>query len=189
MQKTRENAMPPKRTTAVAVGKTLEERRDAARDEALKELKALRTDLTTLEAVLLGRRKVADNSLLFDVIHGALEIFRQTASVFDLESLLAACSQEIDAVKALEYLDRHGATELVKPAGWHWISPKGEMHCLGKADEPGKAAARLAEILQGGRRPRRRDKTAAGLDAAAGPDPTGDNAVDAAEDGPDTAGA
>jgi len=54
--------MPPKRSTAAAVGKTLEERRDAARDAALKELKALRADLTTLEAVLSGRRKASDIS-------------------------------------------------------------------------------------------------------------------------------
>ncbi len=140
--------MPPKRSTAAAVGKTLEERRDAARDAALKELKALRADLTTLEAVLSGRRKASDISL-FDVTHGALEIFRYAAAVFEADSLLAACSQELDAAKALEYLDRHGATELVKPAGWHWISPKGEMHCLGKAEEPVKAASKLAEILQG----------------------------------------
>lgn len=180
--------MPPKRTTVVAVGKTLEERRDAARDAALKELKALRADLVTLEAVLTGRRKASDISL-FDVTHGALEIFRQAAAAFEAEDLLAACSQELDVVKSLEYLDRHGATELVKPAGWHWISPKGEMHCLGKADEPGKAAAKLAELLQGGRRPRRRDKAASGAETSP---PDGETTPGATEgtaaDAPETDG-
>lgn len=159
--------MPPKRVTAAAVGNILEERRDAARDAALKELRALRTDLATLEAVLSGRRKKADISL-FDVTHGALEIFRQAAAAFEAEELLAEYSQEIEEVKALEFLDKHGATELVKPSGWHWISPKGEMHCLGKVDEPAKAAARLAELLQGGRKPRRRDKADAAESAATG---------------------
>lgn len=158
--------MPQKRVTAAAVGKILEERRDAARDAALKEMRALRTDLASLEAVLTGRRKKNDFSL-FDVIHGAQEIFRQAAIVFDADTLLAECAQEIEAVKALEFLEKHGATELVKPAGWHWISPKGEMHCLGKADEPDKAAQRLAELIRGKRVGRRHEGTeAAGENAA-----------------------
>lgn len=158
--------MPPKRASAsVAVGKSLEERRDAAREAALKELKALRADCAALEAVLTGRRKASEISL-FDLTHGALEIFRYAAAAFEAEALLATCSQEIEEVKALEFLERHGATELVKPAGWHWISPKGEMHCLAKADEPGKAAARLVELLQGTRRPRRREKAAEAESAA-----------------------
>lgn len=147
--------MPPKRATAVAVGKTLEERRDAARDAALKEMKALRSDLATLESVLTGRRKKADFSL-FDVMHGALEIFRLAGAVFEAEALLAECATEIEEVKALDFLTKHGATELVKPSGWHWISPKGEMHCLGKAEEPAKAAGKLEELLRGARRSRRR---------------------------------
>lgn len=151
--------MPQKRVTAAAVGKILEERRDTARDAALKEIRALRADLTTLEAVLTGRRKKNDFSL-FDVIHGAQEIFRQAGTVFDANTLLAECAREIEEVKALEFLEKHGATELVKPSGWHWISPKGEMHCLGKADEPEKAAAKLTELLRGGRRSRRRVPTA-----------------------------
>ncbi|MHC1789710.1 hypothetical protein [Solidesulfovibrio sp.] len=151
--------MPPKNATAAAVGKTLEERRDQARDAALKEIKALRNDLLALEAVLSGRRRKADFSP-FDVVHGAFEIFRHAASVFDVEDLLAACARDLDTAKALEYLQRHGANELVKPAGWHWISPRGEMHCLGKADETEKAAEKLALLLQSGRRPKRRDKAA-----------------------------
>jgi hypothetical protein len=151
--------MPPKRATIAAVGKTLEQRRDAARDAALKELKALRADLTTLEAVLSGRRKRGDFSL-FDVAHGAFEIFRHAASAFEVEELLDACAGELEAAKSLEFLERHGATVLVKPAGWHWISPRGEMHCLGKAEEAEKAAEKLAAILQSGRRSKRRDKAA-----------------------------
>ncbi|OLN28625.1 hypothetical protein DVDV_1500 [Desulfovibrio sp. DV] len=161
--------MPPKNATAAAVGKTLEERRDQAREAALKELKALRNDLNTLEAVLTGRRRKADFSP-FDVVHGAFEIFRHAASVFDAEDMLAACARELDAAKALEYLQRHGANELVKPAGWHWISPRGEMHYLGKAEETDKAAEKLASLLQSGKRPKRRDKQASSeADAGDGP--------------------
>ncbi len=148
--------MPPKRTTIATIGKTLEERRDAARDVALKELKALRADLGTLEAVLAGRRKRGDFSL-FDVAHGAFEIFRNAAAAFDAEDLLASCSRELEAAKALEYLERHGATELVKPAGWHWISPRGEMHLLGRGEDVEKAAEKLAALLGGGRRAKRRE--------------------------------
>jgi hypothetical protein len=151
--------MPPKNATAAAVGKTLEDRREQAREAALKELKALRNDLNTLEAVLTGRRKKSDFSP-FDVVHGAFEIFRHAASVFDAEDMLATCARELEAAKALEYLQRHGANELVKPAGWHWISPRGEMHFLGKADDTDKAAEKLAGLIQSGKRPRRRDKQA-----------------------------
>lgn len=157
--------MPQKRVTAAAVGKILEERRDAARDAALKEMRALRSDLTALEAVLSGRRKKNDFSL-FDVIHGAQEIFRQASVVFDADTLLAECAAEIEAMKALEFLEKHGASELVKPAGWHWISPKGEMHCLGKADEPDKAAQRLAELLHGKRTAKRTEKKESVIDTA-----------------------
>jgi len=180
-KKTLENAMPQKRVTAAAVGKILEERRDAARDAALREIRALRTDLATVEAVLTGRRKKNDLSL-FDVIHGAQEIFRQAAAVFDADALLAECAREIEEVKALEFLEKHGATELVKPSGWHWISPKGEMHCLGKADDPEGAAAKLTELLQGGRRSRRRDPAAASRTAE---EPS---AAEPASGGPDTEG-
>ncbi|KHK02754.1 hypothetical protein [Desulfovibrio sp. TomC] len=167
--------MPPKNATAAAVGKTLEDRRDQAREAALKELKALRNDLNTLEAVLSGRRRKADFSP-FDVVHGAFEIFRHAASVFDAEDMLATCARELDAAKALEYLQRHGANELVKPAGWHWISPRGEMHYLGKAEETDKAAEKLAVLIQSGKRPKRRDKSAeadagdAPAEAAASPE-------------------
>ena len=150
--------MPPKNATAAAVGKTLADRREQAREAALKELRALRGDLNTLEAVLTGKRKKADFSP-FDVVHGAFEIFRHAASVFEAEDMLAACARELEAAKAQDYLQRHGANELVKPAGWHWISPRGEMHFLGKSDDADKAAAKLAELLQAGRRPKRKDKT------------------------------
>lgn len=149
--------MPPKNATAAAVGKTLADRREQAREAALKEVRALRGDLNALEAVLTGKRKKADFSP-FDVVHGAFEIFRHAASVFEAEDMLAACARELEAAKAQDYLQRHGANELVKPAGWHWISPRGEMHFLGKSDDADKAAAKLAELLQAGRRPKRKDK-------------------------------
>lgn len=151
--------MPPKRATTAAVGKTLEERREAAREAALKELKALRADLATLEAVLSGRRKKGDFSL-FDVAHGAFEIFRNAAAVFEAETLIGALAEELEAAKSVEFLEKHGATELVKPAGWHWISPRGEMHFLGKSDDAQKAADKLNALLPGARRPKKRDKAA-----------------------------
>ncbi|WP_300159390.1 hypothetical protein [Solidesulfovibrio sp.] len=152
--------MPPKRAATAAVGKTLEERREAARDAALKELKALRADLAQLEAVLSGRRTKGDFSL-FDVAHGAFEIFRNAAAVFEADALLASLTVELESAKALEFLEKHGATELVKPAGWHWISPRGEMHFLGKGEEAAKAAEKLATLMAGARRPRRKDKAQA----------------------------
>ena len=86
---------------------------------------------------------------------------------FGVEFRVVQVRQGVPLVQAAD--QAHGATELVKPSGWHWISPKGEMHCLGKADEPEGAAARLAGLLQGGRRPRRRDKAPVGegLDSGA----------------------
>lgn len=172
--------MPPKRTATAAVGKTLEERREAARDVALKELKALRSDLGVLEAVLSGKRKQGDFSL-FDVAHGAFEIFRNAEAVFEVDRLLASLSEELDAVRALEFLEKHGATELVKPAGWHWISPRGEMHFLGKAEEPGKAAEKLEALLAGARKSKKRAKAEAVPDAEAAP------AAEAADTGSDPA--
>ncbi|WP_428568180.1 MAG: hypothetical protein ACP59X_09015 [Solidesulfovibrio sp. DCME] len=161
--------MPPKRAATAAVGKTLQERREAAREAALKELKALRADLATLEAVLSGKRKKGDFSL-FDVAHGAFEIFRYAEAVFEADTLLDSLAVELESVKSLEFLEKHGATELVKPAGWHWISPRGEMHFLGKAEEASRAAEKLATLLAGAKGPKRRPK--AGLpDAAATPEP------------------
>lgn len=156
--------MPPKRATTAAVGKTLEDRRDAARDAALKELKALRADLATLEAVLSGRRKKGDFSL-FDVAHGAFEIFRNAAAAFEAETLMEGLAVELEAAKSVDFLEKHGATELVKPAGWHWISPRGEMHFLGKTDDAQKAADKLAALLPGSRRPKKRDKASGAPDA------------------------
>lgn len=152
--------MPPKRAATAAVGKTLEMRRDGAREAAIKELRALRADLATLEAILAGRRKKGDFSL-FDVIHGAFEIFRNAATAFDAEEMLVSLAGEIETVTALEFLEKHGATELVKPAGWHWISPRGEMHFLAKPEEAGQAAAKLATLLRGGKRSKRPVKAAA----------------------------
>ncbi len=165
--------MPPKRAATAAVGKALEQRRDAARDTALKELKALRADLAVLESVLSGKRKKADFSL-FDVAHGAFEIFRTAAAVFEAEELLGSVAEELESVKSLEFLEKHGATELVKPAGWHWISPRGEMHFLGKVEETGKAAEKLAALLPGARRTRKRAKTEADAPAASAPEAGGD---------------
>ena len=138
-------------TTAAAVAKTLRDKSEQARELALRELKMLQKDLATLEKILTGSRKTGDFAL-FDVVHGAFEIFRNASVALDHETLLAGIEKETAAVQAREFLEKHGATLLTKPAGWHWISPKGEMRLLGKATETEKAADALRTLLPGGRR-------------------------------------
>ncbi len=139
------------KTTASAVAKTLRDRSGQARELALRELKLLQKDLSTLEKILTGNRKAGDFAL-FDVVHGAFEIFRNASAALEHESLLAGIEKETVVSQALEFLEKHGATLLTKPAGWHWISPKGEMRLLAAATEIEKAADTLRTFLPGGRR-------------------------------------
>jgi hypothetical protein len=155
------------KTTATAVARTLRDKSETARELALRELKMLQKDLATLEKILTGQRKAGDFAL-FDVVHGAFEIFRNASMVLENEGLLADIEKETAASQAREYLDRHGATLLTKPAGWHWISPKGEMRLLGRPLEAEKAAEALRALLPGTRRGKgKAAATAAGDDAPA----------------------
>ncbi|WP_176631400.1 hypothetical protein [Desulfolutivibrio sulfoxidireducens] len=143
------------KTTVAVVAKTLREKNATAREIALRELKILQKDLGLLEKILTGGRKAGDFSL-FDVVHGAFEIFRNASVVLDNELLLADLEKETVKTASLEFLERHGATLLTKPAGWHWISPKGEMRFLGKGTETEKAAEALRQLVPGGRRAKTR---------------------------------
>lgn len=139
------------KTTASAVARTLRDKGQTARETALRELAMLQKDLAALEKILTGQRKAA-NFDLFDVVHGAFEIFRNAAVVLENEAILAGIEKETALGEAREFLERHGATLLTKPAGWHWISPKGEMRFLAKAAEIEKAAEALRAHVPGGKR-------------------------------------
>jgi hypothetical protein len=139
------------KTTAAAISRALRDRSETAREMALRELKMLQKDLSTLEKILAGQRKAGDFAL-FDVVHGAFEIFRNASVALENETLLSEIEKETVLSQARDFLDRHGATLLTKPAGWHWISPKGEMRFLGKAAEIEKAAETLRGLMPGGRR-------------------------------------
>ncbi|MDQ7832179.1 MAG: hypothetical protein RDU30_10625 [Desulfovibrionaceae bacterium] len=152
------------KTTAAAVAKTLRDRSGQARELALRELKLLQKDLSTLEKILTGNRKAGDFAL-FDVVHGAFEIFRNASVALEHESLLAGIEKETVVSQALEFLEKHGATLLTKPAGWHWISPKGEMRLLAAATEIEKAADTLRTFLPGGRRSKTKAAQTAGTPA------------------------
>jgi hypothetical protein len=139
------------KTTAAAVARTLRDKSDQARELALRELKMVQKDLATLEKILTGSRKAGDFAL-FDVVHGAFEIFRNASVALEHETLLADIEKETAVSQARDFLEKHGATLLTKPAGWHWISPKGEMRLLAKGTETEKAADALRAFLPGGRR-------------------------------------
>ncbi len=143
------------KTSAATVAKTLRDKSAIAREIALRELKILQKDLGLLERILSGSRKAGEFSL-FDVVHGAFEIFRTASVVLENEALLADLEKETAKGAALEFLEKRGATLLTKPAGWHWISPRGEMRFLGKAAETEKAAEALRALLPGGRRAKSR---------------------------------
>ncbi len=99
------------------------------------------------------------------MVHGAFEIFRNASTVFEAETLSGDMEKAMGDALAGEYLEKHGAKLLKKPAGWHWISSKGEMHFLAKTAEIEAAAEKLKTLLPGGRRKKAAPKKAAG-DAA-----------------------
>ena len=132
--------VPARKTAALFRG--IEESSALAREAALHELEALRKDLGTLEGILKGR-KTRGNFSPFDVVHGAFELFRHASAIFEHQDLLTRLEEGLETAKAEESLERFGARLLKKPEGWHWISPKGEMHFLAKAGEAEKALGRL----------------------------------------------
>ena len=132
--------------------KVLEEKNDHAREIALQEIKDLKADLAEVEKVLSGRKKAGQFALM-DIVHGAFEVYRNAAVIFENETLMADLEVALEEGKHREYLDSKGARLLTKPDGWHWFSPKGEMVFLGTADETAKAAGKLkSKLTRGGKK-------------------------------------
>lgn len=166
--------MPPAKP-ASPVFAAIEERNAQSRELALTEIEALKKDLTTLTAILKGRRKPGEFSP-FDIVHGAFEIFRSASSILENQALTEHMEQEIAQAEARDYLLTHGATLLTQPPGWHWISPAGRMYSLGKSSEAEKAARKLARLIEDSKKkPARARKAAAPAPAAedAAPGKTG----------------
>jgi 2-phospho-L-lactate guanylyltransferase (CobY/MobA/RfbA family) len=118
-----------------------------AREMALHELGELKKDVLLLEKTLAGKgRQELSTAPLFDIVHGAQEVFRTVAIVIETESLLDAMAGEVEKAGQRDYLERHGARLLTKPEGWHWINTRGEMVFLGIEEETAKAADKLKRI-------------------------------------------
>lgn len=161
--------MAVKSQAPVALVKTVRERAESGREAALREIAMLRKDIGELEKILTGKRK-KDGFSLFDVVHGAFEIFRNASTALDAEQLLLGIEEATKTATAEQYLLGHGASLWTKPAGWHWISPKGELYALGKAEDIEKAAAKLADLLPGKKRKPAKPESPA-PQAEAGPSP------------------
>jgi len=142
--------------------KAVRERNDQARETALEEMRELRKDLNLLERILTGKQKPGDYSP-FDLVHSAFELFRAACFILDNDSLAAGMEDETRRAQAQDVLDRAGAKLLTRPAGWHWISPAGEMHFLAKPGEVEKAAEKLAPLIE----PQRKKPAPAKAPAAA----------------------
>ena len=127
--------------------KAIRERNEEARQTALEEIHELRKDLNLLERILTGKQRPGDYSP-FDLAHSAFELFRAASFILDNEALAAGMEEETARAKAEDALHRAGAALLTRPAGWHWISPAGEMHFLGKPGETEKAAEKLAGLIE-----------------------------------------
>ncbi len=168
--------MPPSSKPASPVFAAIEERNAQARELALAEIDALKKDLTTLTAILKGRRKPGEFSP-FDIAHGAFEIFRCASTILENQALTETMELEIAHSESRDYLITHGASLLTQPAGWHWISPAGRMYSLGREAEVEKAARKLARLIEDSRRkPARKAKAAK---AAPTPAPGPETAPDA----------
>ncbi|MFP4071579.1 MAG: hypothetical protein ACLFTB_05980 [Desulfovibrionales bacterium] len=138
--------------TAVQTANRIEKWAEEAREMALTEIKDLKADVLVVERSLSGKRKKPlSTAPLFDIIHGALEVYRHVSKVLESEELLAAMEDELGKAKERAYLEKCGAILLTKPEGWHWISPKGEMVLLGRGEELDKAAQKLKKLRSGKR--------------------------------------
>ena len=132
--------------------KVLEEKNDHARQIALQEIRDLKADLVEVEKVLSGRKKAGQFALM-DIVHGAFEVYRNAAVIFENETLMADLETALEEGRHRDYLEGKGAKLLVKPDGWHWFSPKGEMVFLGSAEETAKAAQKLkTKLSRGGKK-------------------------------------
>jgi len=152
------------RNSTIPIVKVLQERKEQVRQVALHEIRELRKALIDLEQFLAGKRKRPGPDL-FDVVHSAFEIFRTSSALADYGRLMEEMDSEVERSQALTFLEAKGAQLLMRPAGWHWISPKGEMHFLAKKNEPGKASEALAKLLAGGKQRRTRSAKASSADS------------------------
>ena len=134
-----------------AVVRALTARSDKARALALQEVKQMKKDLAAAEKMLSGQAKPG-TAAGFDLIHGALEISRHLFALAEHEALQESLSEALETARDEDYLAQAGAALLKKPAGWHWISPKGEMHFLAKPGETAKAAEALRNLRNPGRK-------------------------------------
>lgn len=126
---------------------TLTEKKDEARESALYELKELKADLLNLEKIISGRKKQEDVSIL-DIINSAFELYRHSQVFFENKKLIQTIENDMAEALATDQLIGNGAQLLKKPAGWHWISPKGEMFHLGESTDPVAAAKKLDTLLK-----------------------------------------
>ncbi len=134
---------------------SIDDKNAKAKESALYEIKELRNDLAVLEKILNGKQQQGDFSPM-NVVHGAFEIYRHTASIFENAALSRDMETTLEQTMIRSELEKLGATLLKKPEGWHWISPQGEMHKLADAGQEEKALGKLKDLKS----PRRK-KTAA----------------------------
>ena len=156
-------ALPRQNPTAVV--RTLAARSDKARELALQEVKQMKKDLAAAEKMLSGQAKPG-TAAGFDLIHGALEISRHLFALAEHEALQEGLAEALETARDEDYLAQAGATLLKKPAGWHWISQKGEMHFLAKPGETVKAAQVLRVLRSPIRKKDKAEKAPAAAEAA-----------------------
>ena len=149
--------IPMPEQPATVVLSTLTEKMDEAKESALYEIKELKADLVNLEKIISGRKKQQDVSIL-DIINSAFELYRHSQVFFENKKLIETIENDMAEALATDQLITNGAQLLKKPAGWHWISPKGEMFHLGDSAEPVAASKKLNTLLK------RRKKKAATKD-------------------------
>ncbi len=135
-----------KKQTAAAVTNAIDAKSEEARKDALFEIRSLKKDLAQLEKELSSKKcEVQDPA--FDLVHSAFEIFRHTQVMAENRKLNQQIDDSLEKASFKDYLDSKGARILKKPEGWHWISPQGEMHYLGEANDTQAAAEKLEAIV------------------------------------------
>lgn len=140
-----------KKQTAATVTNAIEAKSEEARKDALFEIRSLKKDLAQLEKELSSKKCIVEDPA-FDLIHSAFEIFRHTQIIAENTKLTVQIEDSLEKASYKEYLDSKGARVLKKPEGWHWISPQGEMHCLGEAGDTQAAAEKLESIISSKRK-------------------------------------
>lgn len=135
-----------KKQTAAAVTNAIDAKSEEARKDALFEIRSLKKDLAQLEKELSSKKSEIEDPA-FDLVHSAFEIFRHTQVMAENRKLNQQIDESLEKASYKDYLDSKGARVLKKPEGWHWISPQGEMHYLGEANDTQAAAEKLESIV------------------------------------------